>query len=165
MVFTAYVKDKNGKEDSDIGAVSLIGLKGEAYANAIMKAATKSKRRVTLSISGLGLLDESEVDSIPGAKIEPIDLSQQSQNQIEGIKNKLNGSSPQEPTPTVVVPTKALSETPPPVPAAAKAQAKAQAAKKTKPIEAVVVKAPEPEPEAAPIELGETVVFSGPHKG
>jgi hypothetical protein len=34
----------------------------------MMKAETKSKRRVTLSIVGLGMLDESEVDSIPGAK-------------------------------------------------------------------------------------------------
>lgn len=31
-----------------------------------MKAVTKSKRRVTLSICGLGMLDESEADSIRG---------------------------------------------------------------------------------------------------
>ena len=30
-----------------------------------MKAETKSKRRVTLSICGLGFLDESEIDTIP----------------------------------------------------------------------------------------------------
>ncbi len=52
----------NGREDESIGAVSLKGLTGEAYANAIMKAETKSKRRVTLSICGLGFLDETEVD-------------------------------------------------------------------------------------------------------
>ena len=34
---------------------------GEFAANAIMKAVTKAKRRVTLSISGLGFLDETEV--------------------------------------------------------------------------------------------------------
>ena len=32
-----------------------------------MKAKTKAKRRVTLSICGLGILDESEADTMPGA--------------------------------------------------------------------------------------------------
>jgi hypothetical protein len=32
-----------------------------------MKAETKAKRRVTLSICGLGLLDETEIETIPGA--------------------------------------------------------------------------------------------------
>ena len=32
-----------------------------------MKAETKAKRRVTLSICGLGILDESETDTMPGA--------------------------------------------------------------------------------------------------
>jgi len=47
--------------DSALGAVSVEGLKGEAKANALMKCETKAKRRVTLSICGLGMLDESEV--------------------------------------------------------------------------------------------------------
>lgn len=61
---TAYVKDKFGREDSDTGAVTIKNLQGEALANAIMKATTKAKRRATLSICGLGMLDETEVDSI-----------------------------------------------------------------------------------------------------
>jgi hypothetical protein len=40
-------------------------LRGDALANAKMKAETKAKRRVTLSICGLGMLDESELDTIP----------------------------------------------------------------------------------------------------
>jgi 5-hydroxyisourate hydrolase-like protein (transthyretin family) len=40
-------------------------LKPDDLANAIMKAETKAKRRVTLSICGLGFLDESETDTIP----------------------------------------------------------------------------------------------------
>ncbi|MEM6432233.1 MAG: hypothetical protein AAF773_00020 [Cyanobacteria bacterium P01_D01_bin.115] len=40
-------------------------LRGDDLANAIMKAETKAKRRVTLSICGLGFLDESETDTIP----------------------------------------------------------------------------------------------------
>jgi hypothetical protein len=42
-------------------AVAVKGLIGEALANAYMKSETKAKRRVTLSIMGLGLLDESEI--------------------------------------------------------------------------------------------------------
>lgn len=72
-IFTAYAKDKSGKEDASSGAVPIEGLKGEALANAIMKAETKAKRRVTLSICGLGMLDENEVDSIPDAKTAPIE--------------------------------------------------------------------------------------------
>jgi hypothetical protein len=37
------------------------------------KAVTKAKRRVTLSICGLGMLDESEVASIPGARTSGVD--------------------------------------------------------------------------------------------
>lgn len=55
-----------------IGAVNISGLKGEAYANAIMKAETKAKRRSTLDLLGLGMLDETEVETIPGAKAEPL---------------------------------------------------------------------------------------------
>lgn len=64
---SAYATDREGRMDSDIGAVNIQGLKGEGLANAMMKAITKAKRRVTLSICGLGMLDESEVDSIPNA--------------------------------------------------------------------------------------------------
>jgi hypothetical protein len=51
-----------GREDESTGAINILGLKGEALANAYMKAETKAKRRVTLSIAGLGLLDETELD-------------------------------------------------------------------------------------------------------
>jgi hypothetical protein len=37
-------------------------------ANALMKAETKAKRRATLSICGLGMLDETEVEDIQGAQ-------------------------------------------------------------------------------------------------
>jgi hypothetical protein len=67
-VVTAQAKTPDGREDESTGAVCIGNLKGEAKANAYMKAETKSKRRVTLSICGLGLLDETEVESIPDAK-------------------------------------------------------------------------------------------------
>lgn len=63
FVVTARAK-RGDRYDSDIGVVNVAGLRGEALANAMMKAHTKAKRRVTLSICGLGMLDESEVDSI-----------------------------------------------------------------------------------------------------
>lgn len=67
-VVTAGATGIDGRHDESTGAVSIDGLKGESRANAMMKAETKAKRRVTLSICGLGMLDESEVDSIPGAE-------------------------------------------------------------------------------------------------
>lgn len=72
-VVTAYAKDKNGKEDIGTGAVVIAGLKADAKANAFMKAETKAKRRVTLSICGLGMLDESELDTVKNAApyVEP----------------------------------------------------------------------------------------------
>ncbi len=56
-----------GRVDSATGAVAISGLSGEALANAFMKCETKAKRRLTLSICGLNMLDETEVASIPGA--------------------------------------------------------------------------------------------------
>ena len=61
--------DVRERSDEAIGAVSIQGLKGEARANAMMKAETKAKRRVTLSIAGLGMLDEHEVETIPGVVV------------------------------------------------------------------------------------------------
>jgi hypothetical protein len=65
-VVTARAKDKTGREDESTGAVPLGNLKGDALANALMKAETKAKRRVTLSIAGLGWLDETELDTVKG---------------------------------------------------------------------------------------------------
>ena len=66
-VVTAQAMDRSGRTDESIGAVPISNLQGENRANAMMKAETKAKRRVTLSICGLGMTDESEIDSIPGA--------------------------------------------------------------------------------------------------
>ena len=68
---TAQATLPNGRTDESIGAVSTGTLKGDALANALMKAETKSKRRVTLSICGLGMLDETEIETIPEARIVP----------------------------------------------------------------------------------------------
>jgi hypothetical protein len=71
---TARARDQTGREDESLGTVALGTLKGDALANALMKAETKAKRRVTLSLAGLGWLDETEIAAIPGARVgEPID--------------------------------------------------------------------------------------------
>lgn len=63
-VVTARANTPEGRTDESTGAVSIKGLAGEALANAYMKAETKAKRRVTLSIAGLGMLDETEAQDV-----------------------------------------------------------------------------------------------------
>lgn len=87
-VVTSRAKTPDGRMDESTGVVSLKRRKGKDWdqqarkyrtftvedlvgddlANAYMRAETKSKRRVTLSICGLGMLDESEIDTMGGAK-------------------------------------------------------------------------------------------------
>jgi hypothetical protein len=71
-VVTARATTPDGRTDESIGAVAISSLKGDALANALMKAETKAKRRVTLSICGLGMLDETEMETIPGATVASI---------------------------------------------------------------------------------------------
>lgn len=73
-IVVAVARTRDGRTDQSTGAVSIGNLKGEQKANAIMKAETKAKRRVTLSISGMGWTDESEIESIPNAKHVDVDL-------------------------------------------------------------------------------------------
>lgn len=72
FIVTAKALDKQGKTDCSTGAVNIKGLTGDNLANALMKAETKAKRRVTLSICGLGILDETETDTMKGAVVEPL---------------------------------------------------------------------------------------------
>ncbi len=74
-VVTATAQAADGRQDSSIGAVNIEGLKGDNLANAMMKAETKAKRRVTLSICGLGWTDESEIETIPNGKPAMVNLN------------------------------------------------------------------------------------------
>jgi hypothetical protein len=68
------VMDKTGRTDSGIGIVYLhkysrknkrmYRLTGQQLANAIMKSETKAKRRATLSICGLGFMDELDLEGV-----------------------------------------------------------------------------------------------------
>jgi hypothetical protein len=73
-IVTATAVTSDGRQDQATGAVCIGNLKGEQRANGIMKAETKAKRRVTLSIAGMGFTDESEVDTIPGAQKMAVDM-------------------------------------------------------------------------------------------
>ena len=66
VIVTMQAKD--GRRDIDRGDVFVAGLKGIDLANARMRAMTKAKRRCTLSLCGLGWLDESEVQDTPQIK-------------------------------------------------------------------------------------------------
>ena len=85
-IVTVKVKDKDGRTDIATGAVNIAGLKGDSLANATMKAETKAKRRATLSICGLGILDESELETIPAREKEPSDPVQPQKAQPEAQK-------------------------------------------------------------------------------
>jgi hypothetical protein len=70
---TARVASPDGRFSENTGAVPIAGLKGEALSNAILKATTKAIRRTVLAHLGLGMLDETEVGTIPGAQTAPAD--------------------------------------------------------------------------------------------
>ncbi|AYB41761.1 hypothetical protein D5F52_26780 (plasmid) [Brevibacillus laterosporus] len=80
VVQARATSQKKGRTDESIGVVNIANLKGNHLANALMKAETKAKRRVTLSIAGLGFLDETELETIsdltdPTIKDIPSNLS------------------------------------------------------------------------------------------
>lgn len=66
-VVTVRASNSEGRFTDEDGAVTIGNLKGDYLANALMKAVTKSKRRAVLAFCGLGMLDETEVETIPGA--------------------------------------------------------------------------------------------------
>jgi hypothetical protein len=66
-IVTVRAEAKDGRVTEEIGALPVKGLTGEALSNALMKCVTKAKRRAILSLCGLGMLDETEVESIPQA--------------------------------------------------------------------------------------------------
>lgn len=76
-VLGLYIVTVNGslgnRKDTSTGAVNVKGLTGDALANAIMKAEAKAKRRLTLSLCGLGMLDETEVETIRSDEPPPDD--------------------------------------------------------------------------------------------
>lgn len=109
---TAMATTPNGRTDEAVGVVSIMepdrwwewgdkkgqkvwhdnprkgkAQRGEDRANGVMKAETKAKRRATLSLLGLGLLDELEVQAIVDQDAERADRADQMrQEQAEAPK-------------------------------------------------------------------------------
>lgn len=96
-LYTVHVqaKDAEGRTDEDFGVVSLPDTaKGDLRANLILKAVTKAKRRVTLSICGLGFLDETEVEDIPAHAKRPAEhFNDEIPNFAEQVDEKAKGDA------------------------------------------------------------------------
>lgn len=77
FLVTIEARHPDGRVETDIGAVPVAGQNGLMLANAMKKAITQGKRRVTLAMLGLSLIDDDEIRAIPGARfIEPDDAGQ-----------------------------------------------------------------------------------------
>ncbi len=87
-IVRAKACDSSGRVDCSTGIIDIRGLSGDKLCNAIMKAETKAKRRVTLSICGLGILDESEIDSIPGADKLPDSITATTTNEVPSSESE-----------------------------------------------------------------------------
>jgi hypothetical protein len=90
-IYTVTVRgvDKTFRRDEASGSVSIAGLRGSDLANAMMKAETKAKRRLTLSICGLGYIDETEVDDMQPSRPQAV----QSSSRVEEINRLLTAPS------------------------------------------------------------------------
>lgn len=98
LVVVASAADREGRVDSSTGAVNVKAMQGENLANAMMKCETKAKRRVTLSICGLGMLDETEVDTLKDQGVAQ-----------EPAGNKWEAPNPTQPLPTAGMKTETMN--------------------------------------------------------
>jgi hypothetical protein len=82
--FIVKVKGHNrdNRQDVEVGVVNKGDMQGN-LANAQMKAVTKGKRRLTLSLCGLGWLDETEIETIPSAK--PVNVKVETGEIIQAV--------------------------------------------------------------------------------
>lgn len=95
----------NGRIETATATVPLID-----PMNVLMKAETKAKRRATLSMLGLGLLDEIELDTIPANVQEPgggVDLTQYNARLRDPVAQEAparEAEVPSDPSPEEVAP-------------------------------------------------------------
>src|SRR6476620_6162638 len=90
---TAQASTPDGRHTESIGAVTIDNLRGDNLCNALMKAETKAKRRATLDLLGLGLLDETETETIANAqKIDapavPANSTSSAANRVSQFRKK-----------------------------------------------------------------------------
>ena len=92
FIVHAHAKDKNGRTDEDFGVVAFKGGATEIAANLMMKAVTKAKRRVTLSISGLGFLDETETGD--QQRDRPATISKEQIDKLRTLAREVDANMP-----------------------------------------------------------------------
>lgn len=85
------VTGSDGRSTENMGAVTIANMKGDGLANALMKATTKAIRRAVLAHCGLGMLDETETETIPNVQTqewqEPVSMKSLDPEQVErGIR-------------------------------------------------------------------------------
>lgn len=123
-IVTAKVTTPDGRSDEAIGAVSIEKeegewvqgsgpkkyfrgngifkkLRGDALCNAIMKAESKAKRRATLDLVGLGMLDESEIESIRSSETERGTITESTVVSSEAKRMEQAGIDPEKAKPFV----------------------------------------------------------------
>lgn len=91
-VVVACASTPDGRQAEAKGAVPIENLKGEALANALMKAETKAHRRAVLRLVGLGALDESEI----GLDTERMDVAVVDKKTVAAAKAKQQKPSEKE---------------------------------------------------------------------
>lgn len=137
LICTCHVQTPDGRQDQSTGVVNIAGLRGEALANAFMKVETKAKRRATLSIVGLGFMDESEfqeTEAAPSDGTEPAQASGPKQGTRKLFPKKETATKEEQAT----------------TPEPEKPKTKAKPEQDIQDAEIVPDPEPEPEPEAAP---------------
>ena len=92
LIVHASAKDRSGREDEDLGVVAFKGGSTDIAANSMMKAVTKAKRRVTLSISGLGFLDETETGD--QQRDRPPTITTEQITRLRALARELDASMP-----------------------------------------------------------------------
>lgn len=76
LVF-ARASTPDGRQTDQVGGVALFEkMKGDDVANAWMKCITKANRRAVLTHCGLGMLDESELETIPAKNVERLTVAE-----------------------------------------------------------------------------------------
>ena len=109
-VVTVKVQNSKGRTDTATGAVTIGHLKGDKLCNAMMKAETKAKRRATLSICALGMLDETEIETVPQVGDDhSVDGGSNARKMLEAAKPD---EEPKEPPPKEAPKQEQQQETP-----------------------------------------------------
>lgn len=151
-IFTVYGMDKEKREDSATGVSTLDDLTGQRLADAIMGAETKAKNRLTISLSGLGFLDSSELSRPSAQQVDPSPL--QPPASAAAIAASVNQAPATETTdtrpqdlPVSHVPTVEIPELEPVVLTAPEPAQKAPEQPVLAPEPAPVAQQPQPQPE------------------